>query len=267
MLLGGFCCIIENMLKVQRNKFGVFPAIFLFVFGLVFMGAGVLGVNFLQVDESWVEITGKVVDYTTRQGEDGTLYSPTVEYVVGGEVYKVQSSSASSFRPSVGTERTVAYDPKRPNDSTVVEGLGIQLLVWLFPLVGGLISIGAVVGFIFSVRRSRKIKFLVENGQKVTGVLVDFQKAGDKAYQIVVAATDPSGTVNNYVSDKLKGVAGLAMADFKDKPIPIDVYIDRQDPKNYYVDISDIPNLTPERIFELIQKGAQKVTGGFTQSE
>ena len=72
-----------------------------------------------------------------------------------------------------------------------------------------------------------------------------------------MSATDNTGVVQNYVSDSLNGVAGLAMADFQNNPILIDVYVDLINPQNYYVDISDIPNLTPQRISELIQAASQ----------
>ena len=48
------------------------------------------------------------------------------------------------------------------------------------------------------------------------------------------------------------------MADFRNNPIAIDVYIDTTNPKKYYVDISDIPNLTPERIQELIKSALDR---------
>jgi hypothetical protein len=99
---------------------------------------------------------------------------------------------------------------------------------------------------------------LVQTGQKLQGVMVDLQSQGtnNNGYKIVVAADNGSGAVQNYVSDSLTGVGSLAMADFRTSPIPIDVYVDPSNPENYYVDISDIPNLTPERIQSLLQAAA-----------
>jgi len=76
---------------------------------------------------------------------------------------------------------------------------------------------------------------------------------GPYTYNLIVSASY-NGVVNNYISDSLNGVAGLAMSDFNNNPISIDVYINPLNPEEYYVDISDIPTLTPDRIIELIKK-------------
>ncbi len=92
------------------------------------------------------------------------------------------------------------------------------------------------------------------------GILTDIQSTGGNnngSYKIVISATNIAGVVQNYVSDSLNNIAGLAMADFRNNPIPIDVYIDPTKPQNYYVDISDIPNLTPERIAQLTQSAVK----------
>ena len=104
----------------------------------------------------------------------------------------------------------------------------------------------------------------MQSGQKLQGILVDVQSEGsdnNSGYKIVVSATDTSGAVQNYVSDSLTGIGGLAIADFRSNPIPIDVYIDPANPQNYYVDVADIPNLTPERIGELIKSAMQNKQG------
>ena len=124
--------------------------------------------------------------------------------------------------------------------------------------------------FVKSILRTRNIDKLVSGGHKLQGVLVDLQTQQSKngaTYQIVVAATGRSGTVQNYVSDPLSGVGGLAMADFQNNPIPIDVYVDPSNPKHYYVDISDIPNLTPERISQLVKMAADKQSQSATHTQ
>ena len=43
------------------------------------------------------------------------------------------------------------------------------------------------------------------------------------------------------------------MIDLRANPVPIDVYIDTVNPENYYVEVDDIPNLTPDRIADMIK--------------
>ena len=75
----------------------------------------------------------------------------------------------------------------------------------------------------------------------------------------MVSPTYSRGKDQKYKSDSLTGIGGLAMADFRTNPIPIDVFIDPSNPAEYYVDVSDVPNLTPERIATLIKNAAAQV--------
>lgn len=243
--------------KVRRQKFGIFSLISLLLFGAIFTVAGVFAIKSSKIDPNWTRISGEVVESSSRIDDGKTIYTPVVQYSANGQIYKVTSSIGSSFYPNIGDKREVAYNPTRPEQAKVVEGAGTQAFLWLFPAIGFGVLVLAPVLFVRSLRRSNKIKSLMQTGQKLQGVLVDIQSAGrsnnKNTYRIVVSATDNTGTVQNYLSDELSGIGGLSMADFRKNPIPIDVYIDPTNSQNYYVDLSDIPNLTPERIGELIK--------------
>lgn len=250
-----------NGFKAKRQKFGVGSLIFLLLFGAVFAGAGFFAINSSKVDPSWTRISGEVVDSSSRISDGSTTYTAVVEYSVSGQEYRTTSSFSSSFAPTIGEKREIAYNPTQPNQAKVVEGAGATWWLWLFPIIGVAILIIAPVSFIRSLKRSSAINNLMQTGQKLQGILTDIQSTGgsnnNNSYKIVVSATDNSGTVQNYVSDSIGGIGGLALADFRSNPIPIDVYIDSTNTQNYYVDIADIPNLTPQRITELIQSAAK----------
>ncbi|MGI9027318.1 MAG: DUF3592 domain-containing protein [Candidatus Saccharimonadales bacterium] len=244
-------------LKVKRQTFGVFSLIFLLLFGAVFAGAGIFAINNSKIDSEWTRTTGEVVDSSSSISDGSTTYTPIVQYKVNGQSYKVTSSTGSSFYPNIGDTREIAYNPNRPDQAKVAEGAGSQALLWLFPAIGIGVLVLAPILFVRSMQRSNKINSLMQSGYKLSGVLVDIQTTNsndtNNTYKIVVAATDNAGAVQNYVSDSLTGIGGLAMADFRTTPIPIDVYIDPSNAQNYYVDVSDIPNLTPQRIGELLK--------------
>lgn len=252
--------MLGNGFKAKRQKFGVGSLIFLLLFGAVFAGAGFFAINSSKVDPNWTRISGEVVDSSSRISDGSTTYTAVVKYSVNGQEYQTTSSFSSSFAPTIGEKREIAYNPSQPNQAKVVEGAGATWWLWLFPIIGVAILIIAPVSFIKSLKRSSEINNLMQTGQKLQGILTDIQSAGsnnNNSYKIVVSATDNTGTVQNYVSDSIGGIGGLAMADFQSNPIPIDVYIDPTNPQNYYVDIADIPNLTPERITQLIQSAAK----------
>ncbi len=242
--------------KVRRQKFGFGSLILILIIGAVFAAAGGFAYKSMQVDKSWPRIQGEIVDVSKNISNGSTTYTPIIKYVVRGTNYQVTSSSSSSFYPTIGGKKEIAYNPSQPDQAKVIEGSGITMLILLFPAIGVLMLILGPTLFIRSVKRSQRIKSLMESGQKIQGIIVDIKSMGSNnntAYKIVVAANDNLGTVQNYTSDSLSGTAGLAMTDFRNNPIPIDVYIDSANPQNYYVDISDIPNLTPQRIGDLIK--------------
>lgn len=246
--------------KVRRQNFGVGTLLFLLLLGAAFTGGGIFALRSNKVDPDWTRVTGEVVDSSSHISDGTTMYSPIVKYQVDGQPHKVGSSISSSAYPTIGKQQEIAYNPARPDQSKVVESSSSQLFIYLFPLIGILCIVSAPYYFVRSAKRGGNIKQLMQGGQKVQGVLVDIQSEGSnssKSYKIIVAATDHSGVVQNYVSDTLTGIGGLAMADFRNIPIPIDVYVDPTNPQNYYVNIADIPNLTAERIGELLKLATQ----------
>lgn len=257
-------------LKVRRKKFGIGSLIFMLLFGAVFTGAGFFALNSSRIDPDWTTVSGEVVDSSSRTRDGSTVYSPIVAYEVDGQTHRVTSNISSAGSPKIGASREVAYNPANPGQAKLVESARTQWFLYAFPLIGIALLAGSPFLFIRSWRRSNAIKKLLQDGQKIQGVVVDVQSQGSSnrsKYKIVVSAADTSGNVKNYVSDSLTGIGGLAMMDFRQNPIPMDVYIDPADPKIYYVDISDVPNLTPERIGELIKSATTNRPGNTSTEE
>jgi hypothetical protein len=246
--------------KVKRQKFGIGALLFMVIFGAIFAGAGFFMYKSMQIDESWTRTQGKITGASSRISDGSTTYTPIVEYTVDGVNYQTTGALSSSAYPNVGSASEVAYNPATPNESKVVGGASSILFLGVFVVIGAVLVLLAPFLFIRSLKRSNKISNLVQTGQKLQGVITDIQSEGNNSsgYKIVVSATDNSGVVQQYFSDKLNGAAGLAMADFQNNPIPIDVYIDSTNPQHYYVDISDIPNLSSERILELIKTAVSR---------
>jgi hypothetical protein len=91
----------------------------------------------LATPEGWVVVQGHIVDYRERSDVDGSTYAPVVEYRdAAGAAHRVESSVSSSFRDSLGTETSVAYDPADPARARVVGG--VTAIVWIIAVVFGL---------------------------------------------------------------------------------------------------------------------------------
>lgn len=248
-------------LKTRRQKFGIGSMLLFLIIGGIVTTVGFFIVNSTKIDSSWTRTSGEIVDITSKISDGSTMYSPVVEYKVDGQSYQATSSIRTSSRPNKGDSREVAYNPSDPEQSKLIESGGVQWLMYLFPLAGILLLVLGPLLFIRSLTRSRAISDLMRSGRKLQGVLVDIQTSGYNSkkagYKIVVAAADSSGAVQNYVSDSLTGIGGLSMADYRNTPIPIDVYVNPNNPKDYYVDIADIPNITTERIGQLLNTVTQ----------
>src|SRR3989338_5680768 len=251
--------------NAHRHKFGLaFLALFL-LFGAAFVSAGLIGFRSLGVDERWERVSGVVTDVISQREDEGTLYAPVVGYEVDGRPYEVASRSRSSVYPTLGASREVAYNPNRPDQAKLVEGVGVKLFFLIFLLVGGMFVVIGPTFFLQSRRRSKVIEHLVHSGKKLQGVLIEVRQVGSfnkkTLYKVVVAAADTHGSVKNYESDSVSGIGGLLMVDLQKTPVPVDVFLDPIDPGQFYVDVSDLPNLTPHNLHDLISRARRGDVG------
>lgn len=241
--------------KPRRQSVGVGTFLFLLLFGIIFTGVGTLFIKDDFISSKWPTTTSTVIDAGAHRGNDGDmLYRPTVEYTVNGVRYTKSSSFSSSARVDVGDSRTVAYEPTDPS-TAVIRTSGVNLLAYLFPLLGIAVIVIAITTFVRSIKRKNAIDSLQQRGVKVTGVVTNvlYQGQDTRTCRVVVSATGPDGQIHDFVSDAVSGNT-LSLIDYRNQPIPMDVYVDPSDLAKYYVDISDVPSLTPEKIGAILAK-------------
>jgi len=257
---------LGQSMKPKRATFGVSGLITSVIIGVVFIVIGIVSIRFMQPDPTWLSAQGKVfsITQTTASSSNSAAYIPVVQYTVGGVNYTVTSNESSSQSPTIGDSAEVLYNPASPTQAKVKQSAIFSILVWLFPVVGVIIFVAGIFGFIRSRKRTARIQNLLSSGVKVQGVVSEVSarqsnnstassnENSSVSYIIRVSATNLSGVVQTYTSDSVVGFGALALADFRTNPIAIDVYLDPNDTTNYYVDISEIPNLTPARIAEMV---------------
>lgn len=255
----------------SSTNFGLPSLLLMIAVGIVAILVGLYIISSSKIDPSWTRVEGSVVDYqrkdvrrsrtngdASRDYDDETYY-PIVQYEVNGQNYTVKSSLGSSTQPMLREKRTVAYESGSPKNAKLEDSAGTQMLYYLIPVVGAAVIIASVVWYIGAKKRQGVVKGLKQTGYKTTGVIVDIMSqnhgAGTNAsgYKITVSAVNQAGSTSNYISDEVYSIGGLAMVDLAANPVPIDVYIDTANPENYYVDIEDIPNLTPQRIADMLK--------------
>jgi hypothetical protein len=246
--------------KIKRQSTGLGTLLFMLIFGGIFTSVGWVIMADLNISPDWKRATGTIVEVVRKSSSTrhGPSYAPIVEYKVEGQSYRVASSISSTSYPTIGKTKQVAYNPQNPEEAKVIDKIGMIFL--LFPVIGILVIVMAVYAFIKSILREKEIKQLLAKGRKIEGVLVEVESSGSKnmSYRLVVSAVDHQGKVQNYKSDSLGGIGALAMLDYQINPIAVDVYLDPKNPQSYYVDIDDIPGLTPDRINQLLDLAKSK---------
>lgn len=107
------------------------------------LGAAFTVAGLLLAVRTWVflrgatTVQGRVVELAPSSGENGTVYSPVVEYATPAGTHRVTSDSRSSHpRAKVGQPMSVKYDPDRPDRGKIARPLDLWGLAGLFGFLG-----------------------------------------------------------------------------------------------------------------------------------
>ena len=87
--------------------------------GLLLWGL-LLGRNSLYLAQNGVSASGTVIENRESNGENGTTYSPVIEFTVDGQTYQFESDNSSSppaYR--VGQTVQIRYDPQDPERAQI----------------------------------------------------------------------------------------------------------------------------------------------------
>ena len=251
--------LVNNFMKTRRDKPSLASTILALLFGILFLLPVMYVGSVTRIDPDWVKTQGTVIEIAVIDSSDGVTYAPVVSYVVDGITYSVRQSYSSSARPNLGEKMTVGYNPSNPAEAKIKSGSSLLLFMALFAAVGLFVIITSLVSYVRSIFRTREITALTNTGQKVQGIITNIldTKSRSTRYKVVVSAPNLAGQVTHYVSDEITGIGAIAMMDYTSNPIPVDVYIDPTNPEKYYVDIADLPSLTPDKIASLITRSEQ----------
>lgn len=218
----------------QKLFFGIFGTIGLIAF-IVWVP---FTFNSVSKAISWEEMNGTVASMDNSG-------NPTVTFRYDGQTYTVVSGVSESDL-SVGDEMTVHFPNGRPQEAEV-KSFFTQWFVTLFCGIF-VLSFGSIGGIgLMSVIRKDKMKrelFQEGRGRKVSMPLGDvvhdtsFRVNGRSPYVIVCQFHDKArNEIHQYKSEHI----WFNPVPFLEGKSEIDVYIDPNDLKRYYVDISFLP--------------------------
>lgn len=248
--------------KAHRQKVSIWSFLIPFCLGLAFIYSGWLTLRSVAIGHSWVKIQGQVVGVETRSGNKSYTYAPVVGYTVDGRNYEVVSRSSSGSQPVIGSPKQVAYNPLQPQRAKVVESTGTVLLFgYVVPTLGLVLVVVAFKMYSSSLKREKRIHALMQHGRKLQGTVTDVQYKGanNPKCKLVVSVAGASNGSQLYESDYLIGVGAMAVADFKSNKIYLPVYVNPIDSNDYYVDLSELPSLTTQRLIEIVNTTQQQL--------
>jgi hypothetical protein len=235
-------------IQSAATKAGTAAAMFI---GIVFMSIGLLIPLFSPSKPSgWTETTGTVTNLTPVTGsKGGTTYQPTITYKVGGKEYTNQPNfSESGIR--IGASWKIYYEPAHPENAKAPISATAIYIMLLFPLIGLIL----VVATLYGAARRRKRRQLITMGQPLQAITSNqaFTNTGaNNGVRLVATAAMTDGTAREFTSEPLGISQTLAMQGHAGN-VPITVYIDPNNPKLYYVDLSTLPKANAQTIQNIV---------------
>jgi hypothetical protein len=191
---------------------------------------------------------GTVIDLSRSEDSEGSVtYSPIVRFKVEGRTIQFTASSSSSSPPSVGERVEVLYDPDDPHDARLSGFLDL----WGGPMiVGGLGIVFAVIGsaIVWATRKPSEadVQSLRMNGLLVQGTsprvvsCENIDVAGRSPFRVDVDIHDPTKNEVRVLESEHVWFDPTPHVQNRES---LDVYVDRNDPERYLVDLSFLPRL------------------------
>jgi hypothetical protein len=223
-------------MKIFIGIFGAVGVILLAIAGLLFFNTESFEANGTLTQGTVIEML------SSRSNKGGYTYAPVVKFMANDNKEHICRSNiySSPASYSVGDKADVYYNPKNPDDAEL-GGASAFLATYIVGGIG-LVFCGFTAMFYFILIKDNSK--LMESGTKIqadlisVGLNTSISVNGRNPYVINGQWTD---TLENKVySFKSKSIW------FDPKPFlanrnKMDVYIDQNNPKKYFVDISFLP--------------------------
>ena len=211
------------------------------IIGIVFIVVCVLVTNNNnEFMKTAIETTGKITDvYVSRDSDGDTTRDVYVAFEVNGEEYSGHSSYSSSGMRE-GQDITIYYNPNNPNDFKV--GGEVAFITIIFGILGGVFFLIGVIPVVFDIFKNKGDQKLIQDGTLVHANIDEIRinpnvsVNGFNPYVIECSYKDTSGGLYIFKSKNLY----FNPSNLLDNQSTIDVYLDMEDPKKYFVDTREL---------------------------
>jgi hypothetical protein len=213
----------------------------------MFSGAFYLYQNTNEFIASATRVDGTVIDLIATRSSDSTTYKPVVTFTtLEGEKIEITSSSSSNPPAYNKGERVdVFYMPDAPREAKISSYFSL----WgVSPIIGGIGSIFFLIGagmMLAGTLKARKIEYLKSEGVRIQTVFqgVEHNKSltvnGRHPFRVLCQWQHPlTSDIHLFESDNIWYDPTAHI-----KATNITVFIEKDNPKKYFVDLSFLPKL------------------------
>lgn len=221
-----------------------------YLFTLVGMGM-LLGTFFIYDNtrsflSSAVKAEGTVIELVRSRSSDSTTYRPVVHFSLNGQQLEFTSSSGSNPPGySRGEKVEVLYTPTNPQDARINSFFS----VWGSAVIlGGLGAVFFLIGtgiLLAGILKDRKDKYLKKYGRRIetnyqsVELNTSYTVNGRNPFRVLTHWQNPvTSEIHIFKSNNL----WFDPSDYINKKT-ITVFIENNNPKKYYVDLSFLPRL------------------------
>lgn len=228
------------------NKFmtkyfmAIFGGIFALVGTIIIIVGIITNVKMSQFKESAVEVNGVIEDIVIEEHTDETDYDVFVAFEYDGEYYEDVHLDFYSSSMYEGQEIELLIDPDNPTDVHTSDG--DLFFTLMFVGLGGLFALIGYIILIVSILNKKKKAGLLERGQHIYGEIESMEQDysitinGRHPFRIYCKYKNPTdGYIYKFKSDTLD----FNPWDSYKTGDSIDIYVDPDNFKKYYVDAVD----------------------------
>jgi hypothetical protein len=188
-------------------------------------------------------VTGMMHNPFHIRGTNNNSYAPTVSYISRDGKNHTCDTKSYNYPPAytVGDKVKVYYDPAKPDYARLENSLGKSTILIA---IGAVSCILLIIIYILSVRREKASKKLTQTGIKIAADIVSAANdetpvvMGKRPY--IIKCQWQQNQTNTIFTFKSKYIY-YNPAKYLGERKQLDIFIDPDNPKKYFMDISFLP--------------------------
>lgn len=229
------------------KKFRFLFYIFALIGAIIFIVALFVIKSELNVVRNGIETTGIVVDQSVSKSSNGSyLYHPIIQFSTedNREITFRSPEGRSQSRFHLGERINVIYLPTEPHRATINNFLGLYGAGTILSIFGLVFASTGLIPLYFIRRRATRDQRLKRDGMpinvKISEIIINnhIRFNHRNPYQIIA---DYHDTLNNRLIRYKSGYIFFDPTPYINREF-VTVYVDKKNPKIYYLDISFLPS-------------------------